>query len=263
MDKPGLIKGLRKVFNPSVFRNIFAFVIFFLVWQSFSTFNIPYLKEAPGPTEVLGSLFEAFFTLRFWYSSAKSVYRVLFGFLIGFATAVPLGLAMGWSRTFKDMTFPVFEVFRPIPPISWIPISILLMPTTELSIIMITFLGAFFCILINTIAGVENIDPNLKRAAMSLGAQPKDVFRYIVLPASLPAIATGAAIGIGLTWECVVAAEMIAGDVGLGYLTWESYVSAAFPLIVVGMLSIGISGYASSSYIRWLSNKFLRWRELF
>ena len=118
---------------------------------------------------------------------------------------------MATSRTAKRIAFPVFETLRPIPPLAWVPLAILFWPTAELSITFVIFLGAFFPIVLNTVGGAEQIDRRYLLAARSLGAGRLTVFRRVILPASLPSIVTGAAVGMGITWEVVVAAELISG----------------------------------------------------
>jgi NitT/TauT family transport system permease protein len=114
-------------------------------------------------------------------------------------------------------------------------------------------------VLINTVAGVRAIDERYIRAAVSLGATPATVFRRIILPGALPSIGTGMAVGIGITWEVLVAAEIIAGRNGLGYMTWEAYVAGAIPTIIVGMISIGIAGYLSSMLVRAIVARSMPW----
>jgi NitT/TauT family transport system permease protein len=154
-------------------------------------------------------------------------------------------------------------VLRPIPPLAWVPLSILFWPTPESSITFVIFLGAFFTVLINTLAGVRAIDERYVRAAISLGATPAIIFRRIILPGALPSIFTGMAVGMGITWSVLVAAEIIAGRSGLGYLTWEAYVAGSFPTIVVGMISIGLAGYLSSALVRILAARVMPWSKRF
>ena len=122
-----------------------------------------------------------------------------------------------------------------------------LMPTAELSIIFVIFLGAYFTIVINTINGVYNVDKSMQRAALSLGAKRRDVFWKVVFPGTLPSIITGATVGMGITWMVLVAAEMIAGRSGIGFLTWESYTTGDIPQVVVGMASMGVGGAICSA----------------
>ncbi len=157
---------------------------------------------------------------------------------------------MAMHRNAFDTMFPVVEILRPIPPVAWIPVSIIFWPTRELSVVFIVFLGAFWIVLLNTIGGASNIEPNYKRAAMSLGSTPRDMFWRIILPATVPSIITGMAVGMGIAWEMVVAAEMVAGRTGLGYLLWQSFEVNAIAQCIVCMISIGIAGYLSSEIIR-------------
>lgn len=203
--------------------------------------------------------------LEAWYykSILYSLYRVLLGFVIASAFAIPLGLFMGWNRICSDICMPGFELMRPVPPVAWVPLSIIIFAQLEYSIIFITFTGAFFVITLNARLGAESIDRSLFRAAACLGASPRQIFRHVVLPGSLPAIFTGLALGIGISWETVVAAEMIAGQYGLGYLTWESYNLIRYPEVILSMTSIGILGYICSAIIRAAANRYLAWRKVY
>jgi NitT/TauT family transport system permease protein len=159
-------------------------------------------------------------------------------------------------------------VLRPIPPLAWVPASLIFWPTNEMSIAFVTFLGAFFTIVINVLGGARTIDVRYLRAAQSMGANNWHLFWRIILPGILPSIFTGAAVGMGITWEVVVAAEMISGGGtqgggGLGFFIWNSYMGGSMPQIVVGMISIGIAGYLSSSVIRMIGHRAMPWRHLF
>ena len=166
------------------------------------------------------------------------------GFLLAQIVGVPLGLMMAMHRASFDTTFPIVEILRPIPPVAWIPISIIFWPTRELSVIFIVFLGAFWIVLLNTIGGASNIDPNYKRAALSLGSTPRDhVLAHHPAGDRCRPSSPGMAVGMGIAWEMVVAAEMVAGRTGLGYLLWQSFEVNAIAQCIVCMISIGIAGY--------------------
>jgi NitT/TauT family transport system permease protein len=127
--------------------------------------------------------------------------------------------------------------------------------------IFICFIGAFFPILISTIHGVEALDKRLIHAAQSLGAKNWNIFLEVVLPGALPAIVTGLTIGTGSCWLLVVTAEMIAGQFGIGYYTWESYSLQKYPDIVVGMLIIGVLGMLSSAAVRFVGERLMPWHR--
>jgi NitT/TauT family transport system permease protein len=128
-----------------------------------------------------------------------------------------------------------------------------------MSITFVTFLGAFFTVVLNIIGGAKNIDVRYIRAALSLGSRRRDIFFRIVLPATLPSMFVGMAVGMGITWEVVVAAEMIASRSGLGFLTWQAYVAGNYPVIVIGMISIGIAGFLSSTVLRLIGRRCTPW----
>ena len=144
---------------------------------------------------------------------------------------------------------------------AWIPLAILMWPTEESSIVYITFLGAFFPVVLNTVHGVEQTPEVLVRAARSLGASPLQVFGHVVLPAALPAIATGLAVAMGVSWFSLLAGEIISGQYGIGYFTWNAYSLIDYQDIVVGMLTIGLLGTLSTFAVRLLARPFLAWQR--
>ena len=190
-----------------------------------------------------------------------STMRVLGGFTAACLVAIPLGLLIGWNKIFSDLTFPTLEILRPIPGIAYIPLAILFFPWEEASVAFICFVGAFFPILLNTITGVKLIDRDYFRAARCLGSSPRQIFMHVVVPGALPSISTGAALGMGIAWMASVAGEMISGKWGLGYRIWEAYTLIRYPLIVDGMIVIGLLGLGSSTIIRFLTLRIIPWRK--
>ena len=182
----------------------------------------------------------------------SSLSRVFAGYAAAALLGVALGLLIGRSKWAEDTLLPPLEVLRPIPAVAWIPLAILMFPSSELSMVFITFTGALFPILLNTVHGAEAVDPRLVASARSLGAGRWSILREVVLPGALPSIVTGLAIGMGTSWFCLVTAEMIAGQFGIGYYTWESYTLQNYPDIVVGMLLIGMLGMGSSALVKRL-----------
>ena len=188
-----------------------------------------------------------------------SLARVFAGYLLAAALGIALGLAIGRSAWAEALLLPPLEVLRPIPAVAWIPLAILMFPSSELSMVFITFTGALFPVLLNTIHGVEAVDPRLVASARSLGAGRAAILREVVLPGALPSIVTGLAIGMGTSWFCLVTAEMISGQFGIGYYTWESYTLQNYPDIIVGMLLIGVLGMGSSALVKRLGALATPW----
>jgi NitT/TauT family transport system permease protein len=255
---------LRKAaLSPTARRGLISLVGVLAAWELGRRLHIPFFGAVPAPSEVVGALGEIVGDRKFWTHWGTSFTRVLVGFLAAQLIGIPLGLAMAMSRFTNRLLFPPLEILRPIPPLAWVPTAIIFWPTTELSIAFVIFLGAFFTVVLNVLGGARNIDARHVRAAASLGSRSSDIFWKIVLPATLPSIFTGMAIGMGITWEVVVAAEMIAGKSGLGYFTWASYVGGNYPQIIIGMISIGIAGYLSSGFIRALGKLATPWQRRF
>jgi NitT/TauT family transport system permease protein len=258
-----LRKTIRGLFNVSNLRKILSLVAVVFLWHIFSTYKIPPLQRVPTPHEVLLEAFKYVPTFTFVRNVMFSMGRVFVGFVAACAIGIPLGIFMGWKRHVRNVVFPTFEMIRPIPIISWIPLSVIMFPLTELSIIFLVFLGAFFPIVLNTMLGVESVPKHYINGALSLGSKPKDIFWHVILPGALPSIFTGMTVGMGLTWVMVVAAEMVAGGFGLGYMTWESYILITYPRIILGMFAIGASGYLFSTIVRMIGKQAMPWRKLF
>lgn len=235
-------------------------ITFLFVWYVLSQTII---DKLPSPWVTLVQSIKTVSDPWYYKSVYHSLYRVLVGFCTASALAIPLGLMMGWNRIVRDMTMPGFELFRSVPPVAWVPLSIIIFANMEYSIVFITFTGAFFVVTLNAKLGAESIDQSLFRAAWCLGANPRQVFRHILLPGALPSIFMGLALGIGIAWQTVVAAEMIAGQYGLGYLAWESYSLIRFPEVILAMASIGVLGYLCSAILRAIANKYLAWRKVY
>jgi NitT/TauT family transport system permease protein len=234
------------------------------LWQLASMYKwnfFLHFENIPAPTEVLRALGEMLAAPKFAAHVANSVRRILVGFSIAASLAVACGLAIGRFRLAAQALLPPLEVLRPVPAVAWIPMAILLFATAEQSMMFITFIGAFFPILLNTIHGVEALDRRLVFASISLGASPLAVFREVILPGALPSIVTGLSIGMGTSWFSLVTAEMISGQYGIGYYTWEAYTLQKYPNIVLGMISIGILGMGSSSLIKWCGRMLMPWLQ--
>lgn len=260
--------------NLTLRRGILSIVIFLILWEVGFRFHgwfgvmVPFIGKIDAPSLVVMRWSEVVLKPGYWESWYLSFGRVFFGFLVAQVVGIPFALAMAVNKYFRGMFFPPFEILRPIPPLAWVPASIIFWPTTELSIMFVTFLGAFYTIVINVLGGARSIDIQYLRAAQSMGATQWDLFRKIILPGTLPSIFIGAAVGMGITWEVVLAAEMISGGGqqsggGLGFFIWSSYMGGVMDQVIVGMISIGLAGYISSSLIRYIGHISMPWRRMF
>ncbi len=235
-----------------------------LLWHIATEINLDFyinFSNVPGPWKVFTAFFAHIQTEIFWKHITVSMTRILISYSIAVVLGIGIGLIMGRSRIMRAFVMPYIEVVRPIPAVAWIPLAILMWPTEESSIIYITFLGALFPIVLNTLHGVEQTPEVLVRAVQSLGASRIDVFRHVVIPAALPSIAAGLAIGMGVSWFSLLAGEIISGQYGIGYFTWNAYSLINYQDIVVGMLVIGGLGTASTAAVKLLTSPMLKWQE--
>lgn len=267
------IRANRLFRSPAAVRAVVSVATFIVLWElgakskPWFGFQTPWVGAVPAPSDVVKVWAGLIADRGYWQSWYLSSVRVMGGFVAAMIVGIPFGLLLAVSRSAYGVCFPTFEVLRPIPPLAWVPASIIFWPTQELSIGFVTFLGAFFPIVINVLGGAKAIDVRYFQAARSMGASSWDVFRRITLPAVIPSIAVGSAVGMGITWNVVVAAEMISGGGsqaagaggGLGFFIWNSYVGGSYNQIVIGMISIGIAGYISSAVLRKLGEMSTPW----
>jgi NitT/TauT family transport system permease protein len=253
-------------------------LVLLVVWQILSTQEIVNPKILPAPTAVLSKWVEYLLPMEpydpaksgylAWVFSGEmigdayaSLYRVMVGFFIGTGLALPLGLLMGASERIFKLFNPLIQVLRPIPPIAFIPLSILWFGLGNPPAIFLIVIGAFFPVLMNTIAGVRQVDGIYIRAARSLGANQTTMFLRVILPAATPYILAGARIGIGTAFIVVIVAEMIAVNNGLGYRILEAREFFWSDKIIAGMFSIGLLGLAIDTGMNALNNHLLKWHR--
>ncbi len=239
-----------------------------LVWWLFSeVWELPRFSKMPGPVAVLKDLFafEPFqgisvFTAEYYEHIYVSCRRIFFAFLIATGIGVPLGLFMGWSRTFRDYTFPILETLRPIPILAWVPLAILMFKGFESPVIFLATLASLYVTTLNTLLGVQSIDEAYFRAAGCLGSNRWQIFWHVVVPGSLPFVFTGLQISIGVAWFSLVAAEMVSGDWGLGYLIVDAYMNNVTVPMVIGMITLGFVGWFTSALVRLAGRRLMQWR---
>ena len=239
-----------------------------LLWLGLSYYEIIPRYKLPSPAEiVLGFKDLLVVGLPPGYLLYKhilySLYRVAWGYVLAAGLAIPLGLLMGWSSRLRDMLNPLVEMVRPIPPLAWIPISILWFGIGVKSAAFIIFLGVFFPILLNTISGVLSINPLYIAAARTLNARDADIFLKVLIPGAIPSIFVGMRIGLGIGWMTLVAAEFtgVKSGYGLGYMIMTARDLQRPDEIMAGMVVIGLVGLFMNTIFSFLESRIIRWKE--
>lgn len=200
------------------------------------------------------------FSAAYYKHILASTLRAWAAFVLAVGCGIPLGILMGWSPRFNSYASALVGLLRPVPPLAWVPLAILLLPAVEAAVIFVTFLVAFFATTLNTLVGVQSIDPDHVRAARCLGASRRDVLFDVIVPGALPQIFTGLQIAMGAAWFSLAAGEMIAAQYGLGFLIMDAYSLIQYPTIVIAMGTLGLMGFISSAIIREVGKRLMRWR---
>ena len=236
-----------------------------LLWQVVGSLNLLFHfynpRLFPAPVDVGVSAWKLSQSGVLWNDIFVSAGRVLEGTLAAAPVGIVLGMLVGRTRWMEDTVEPVVELLRPVPPLALLPMIILWFGIGEASKVFFIAYSCFFVIFTSVVVGVRNIDPVLLRAGQSLGLGRLQLYRYVIFQAVLPDIMLGLRLALSVGFLVIVAAEFIAADSGLGYLINYSYTTTKYPTIVIGMLTLGVVGWASSAAVRALGSRLLRWRD--
>jgi NitT/TauT family transport system permease protein len=221
------------------------------IWLRFDTL--------PTVTQIASAFLNRLGTEAYWLDLGQSLIRILTGFGLAAVIGVVTGILLGRSAWFSDVFGPLTELARPIPAIAIVPVAILLFPTDEAGIVFITFLAAYFPIMVSTRHAVRALPTIWEDSVRTFGGGSWDVLRRVVLPGILPGLFGGLSVGMGVAWICVVSAEMISGRLGVGYRTWQAYTVLNYPDVFVGIITIGVLGFATAAAVELIGRRTTRW----
>ena len=195
-----------------------------------------------------------------WEHFAASMLRVFSAFVLGCVTAIPIGIAMGMSRVWKGIFDPPIELLRPLPPLAYLPLIIIWFGIGEIPKVLLIFLSCFAPLAMAARSGMRSASQEQMNAAYSMGASYGQVIRHVVLPAAMPEILVGMRVSIGFGWSTLVAAEMVAANVGLGQMVLNASNFLRTDIVVMGIIVIGSVAYMFDLFMRWVENKVVPWR---
>jgi ABC-type nitrate/sulfonate/bicarbonate transport system permease component len=242
-------------------RGAVGLAAFLAVWELLASVGLINVVLLPSPTTLFwaaGDLLRNGTLLR---HVGASIERVLVGFALAAIVGLSLGVVLGWFRTLSDFIKPLVEALRPIPPIAWTPLAILWFGIGNAPSYFLVFVGAVFPVFVSTFSAVRNIERTQINAALCLGATPTMLIKDILIPGALPVIFPGLRIALGVGWMCVVAAELIAAQSGLGYLIQQSRLLLQTQYVVTGMIVIGIIGFGMNSLMSMIERKLVPWQQ--
>ena len=232
------------------------------LWQVLTANDVRFwlrFDTLPTVVEIISALTSRIGTPEYWLDLGQSLIRILTGFAIAAVAGVVTGIMLGRSGKFASVFGPLTELTRPIPAIAIVPVAILLFPSDEAGIVFITFLAAYFPIMVSTRHAVRALPTLWEDSVRTLGGSRWDVIVRVVLPGILPGVFGGLSVGIGVAWICVISAEMISGRLGVGYRTWQAYTVLAYPDVFVGIITIGVLGFGTSAAVEIIGRRVTRW----
>ncbi|MGQ4599316.1 ABC transporter permease subunit [Nocardia sp. R6R-6] len=232
------------------------------VWQLLTINNVRAglrFDTLPTVTEVVAEFGTQLRAERYYLDIAQSLLRIGTGFGLAAVVGVIAGIGLGQSRLLADIFGPLAELVRPIPAIALVPVAILLFPSDESGIVFITFTASLFPVLVSTRHAVRALPTIWEDALRTLGASRLDVLTRVVFPGILPGVFSGLSVGVGVAWICLISAEMISGRLGVGYRTWQAYTIVDYPAVFVGMITIGVLGFATSALVEVAGRRITRW----
>jgi NitT/TauT family transport system permease protein len=232
------------------------------LWQLLTSLKVDLwlrFSQFPTVTDIARAFADRVSGGDYWTDLTDSLTRILTGFALAAVLGVATGVLVARSRLAEDLLGPVLEVLRPIPAIALVPVAILLFPSNEQGIVFITCTAAFFPVLVSTRHSVRALTPVWEEAVRTMGGGRWRILGSVVLPGALPGIFGGLSVGIGVSWICVISAEMISGQYGVGYRTWQDYTIVNYPGVFVGMVTIGVLGWITSTAVELLGRWLTRW----
>ncbi len=250
---------MRSVSRRMLALNLIGLGLFFGLWQGLASAGIINAFLLPSPVDVVAALWEMSNDGSLWVNLAASLKRVCVGYLMACVVGLTLGFICGSSQVMAEIVRPIVEALRPVPPLAWVPIAILWFGLGDLSAYFLVFLGCVFPLFFGAYTAVRSIDRNQINAAKCLGASRWLLFSGVLIPASLPIMMPNLRLALGIGWMCVVTAELIAAQTGLGYLIQQSRMLFQIQNVVAGMVAIGFVGYLMSAAVERIERRINAW----
>jgi taurine transport system permease protein len=244
--------------------SIVTLLALLLLWWLVTTLGLIKPLFLPAPQDVfrrfLRVLDEGFSGASLLEHTTASLARVFGAFLLAAALAVPVGIGMGVNRFLRGIFDPPIEFYRPLPPLAYLPLTIIWFGIDELQKIVLLFLAMFAPMVLSARAGVRSVAIEQIHAAYSMGASKHQVIWHVIVPAALPEILTGMRIGIGVGWTTLVAAEMVAASAGLGFMVLSAAEFLVTEVVILGIVLIGAIAYLFDLFLRWLEHTLVPWK---
>ncbi|MDR1160198.1 MAG: ABC transporter permease [Syntrophomonadaceae bacterium] len=255
--QPFLVALLKKIFVSAI-----AILIFIALWEAASRLRLVSTPAFfPPASKIFLALGQELISGKLWPNIAISLTRSFLGFFFGLMIAIPLGLAIGWFKNFGILVNPLLQVFRNMPTLALLPVFVMFFGIGEVSKIIVIMWGALWTTLLNTIAGVRSVDPQLIKAAKAMGTGSVRLFGSVVLPASLPFIFTGVRMSATFSILILIAAEMMGANSGLGYAMFFYQANFKIPQMYAYIVVMATFGTIINFVLEAVERRSFRWRD--
>ncbi|MDF7648421.1 taurine ABC transporter permease TauC [Candidatus Pantoea formicae] len=257
-------RALRWPFSPQFSLSLLSVGVLLLVWWGVTALNLVAPLFLPPPQQVLKKLLliaspQGFMDATLWQHLGASLTRMLVALFFAALIGIPVGIAMGLSPAIRGLLDPLIELYRPVPPLAYLPLMVIWFGIGETSKILLIYLAIFAPVTLSTLAGVKNAQQVRIRAAQALGASRWQLLRFVILPGALPEILTGLRIGLGVGWSTLVAAELIAATRGLGFMVQSAGEFLATDVVLAGIAVIALIAFSLELGLRALQRRLTPW----
>ncbi|HCJ6371964.1 MULTISPECIES: taurine ABC transporter permease TauC [unclassified Citrobacter] len=251
-------------FSRQITLSLGTLVVILAVWWTVAALQLISPLFLPAPGQVLQKLItiagpQGFMDATLWQHLAASLARIVIALLAAVLLGVPVGIAMGLSPTIRGILDPIIELYRPVPPLAYLPLMVIWFGIGETSKILLIYLAIFAPVAMSALAGVRSAQQVRVRAAQSLGASRAQVLWFVILPGALPEILTGLRIGLGVGWSTLVAAELIAATRGLGFMVQSAGEFLATDVVLAGIAVIAVIAFILELGLRALQRRLTPW----
>jgi taurine transport system permease protein len=257
-------RTLRWPFSPQFSLSLLSVAVLLLVWWGVTALGLVAPLFLPPPQQVLKKLLliaspQGFMDATLWQHLGASLARMLVALFFAALIGIPVGIAMGLSPAIRGLLDPLIELYRPVPPLAYLPLMVIWFGIGETSKILLIYLAIFAPVTLSTLAGVKNAQQVRIRAAQALGASRWQLLRFVILPGALPEILTGLRIGLGVGWSTLVAAELIAATRGLGFMVQSAGEFLATDVVLAGIAVIALIAFSLELGLRALQRRLTPW----
>ena len=257
-------RSLRWPFSRQFSLSLCSVALLLLLWWSVTELGWVAPLFLPPPQLVLQKLLliaspQGFMDATLWQHLGASLARMLVALFFAALIGIPVGIAMGLSPAVRGLLDPLIELYRPVPPLAYLPLMVIWFGIGETSKILLIYLAIFAPVTLSTLAGVKNAQQVRIRAAQALGASRWQLLRFVILPGALPEILTGLRIGLGVGWSTLVAAELIAATRGLGFMVQSAGEFLATDVVLAGIAVIALIAFSLELGLRALQRRLTPW----